>query len=265
MNKSIAISILLATLLTGCITTQEVVVGKDSEGNEIVREVGSFDKEKAAISRINLANVLISQKDMTQAKNNLEIAESYNPGTIPLYLTWGYYYTTVRANEKARQVYEEAFHKYPDSGIVATHYATFLCSQGEYQRADTLFNQAVNIPKYSDISFTYSEAAKCADKSGNAAKTKEYYELAMNYGGSSAGLLYDYAKWSYKHNDLVKAQNLIETFDMFQKDATPQGLYLHYQIARAQGNLEEASNYGEKLVKRFSKSKEAKQYLSESN
>ena len=44
-----------AMLISGCVTTKEIVVGVDANGNEILRNVEGINYEKAANDRINLA------------------------------------------------------------------------------------------------------------------------------------------------------------------------------------------------------------------
>ena len=98
--------LLISAALAGCVTSKEVVIGKDSDGNDIVKDVGKIDYEKASIARLRLANAYIAQKDMTRAKENLEIAQNYDPDSELLFLSWGNYYETVKDTEKAREMAE---------------------------------------------------------------------------------------------------------------------------------------------------------------
>lgn len=250
-----------AMLISGCVTTKEIVVGVDANGNEILRNVEGINYEKAANDRINLAVRYIQYKEMTMAKSNLELAEKYNPGTENLYLAWGYYYMTVEDYFNAEKVYKEALSKYPHSGYVLTRYGAFLCSQKKYSEADTMFLDAVKIPNYAAISSTYEEAAICSYDQGDRKRTASYFEQAMNYGGNSPSLLYNYAQFSYEEGDYQKADKLMRTFDMFEKNETAQTLFLKIKIATKLGQYSSAEIYGRTLMSKFKNTPEGTEYL----
>lgn len=252
--------LLLSAVLAGCVTSKEVVIGKDADGNDIVKEVGVIDYKKASLARLRLANAYIAQKDMTKAKENLEIAQGYDPDSEILYLSWGNYYETVKDYVKARETYEDAYKKFPSSGNTMTRYANFLCRSNEMDRAEELYKKAVEIPKYTSIGYTYASAARCAADHDQNDKAGAYFEKAKQYGGSDPNTLYSYAVWSYSQNNCQKAQDLIGTFGLFVKDPSPQVLALRIKIEKCLKHHEEASDLGVILMKRFPRSQEARDY-----
>lgn len=262
MNKFLFISALCVSLLTGCISSTQIVVGKDADGNEIVREMDDFDVEKASKARTKLAVRFIQLKQMAEAKQNLELAESYMSGTEELYLAWGLYYATVGDNVNAKRVYEEGLNKY-GSGAINTAYGSYLCSLHDYKQADEKFNNALLDAKYANISNTYAKAAVCAYESGDKTKAKEYFAKAMNYGGTSPSLLFNYATFSYELGEYAKADKLMRTFEMFEKTDTPQTLWLKIKIANKIGQLQTRKIYGDKLLRIFPNSDEATMYQAE--
>lgn len=261
MNKLIIAFLASAIMLTGCVTKNEIIVGKDADGNEIVREVNRINYPKAAVDRVNLALRYIELKEMTEAKINLEKAESYDPNTEILLLAWGYYYAVVEADKKADEYYQRAISKYPNSGTVYSNYGVFLCSRGHYEEADKMFVKAIEMPKYANMSYTYERAATCSYEAGDKAKSQKYFEQAMNYGGTSPSLLFNYASFSLEQGDAKKADKLMRTFDMFEKNNTPQSYMLKIKIASALGQYATAEILGRKLLKSFPDSEEAANYL----
>ncbi len=253
--------LLISAALAGCVTSKEVVIGKDSDGNDIVKDVGKIDYEKASIARLRLANAYIAQKDMTRAKENLEIAQNYDPDSELLFLSWGNYYETVKDTEKAREIYEKSYSKFSSSGTTLTQYANFLCKCHELEKAQELFEKAVAIPKYADIGYTYASAARCAADHDQHDKAGEYFEKAKQYGGSDPDTLYSYALWTYSQNQCTKAHDLIHTFGLFVKEASPQVLALKIKIEKCLKNYDEASELGLSLTRRFPRSQEAKDYI----
>lgn len=259
MIKELILTVVVATLITGCVTTEQVIIGKDSEGNPVYRDVGQIDLEKASKDRINLALRFIQLRQMPEAKANLEIAENYNPGSQDILLAWGRYFSTVGDKVSAEKVYKDAISKY-ENGVTQTAYGSFLCNSGKYKEADAYFNKATSDPKYQNMSYTYTLAATCSFDSGDKAKAQQYFEKAMNYGGTSPELLFNYASFCNEIGDYVRADHLMQTFDMFNKNSTAQTLMLKIKIAQGLHQDDNVKALGSKLLRLFPKSNEAKNY-----
>jgi type IV pilus assembly protein PilF len=260
MNKYIFISAISALLMTACVSRQEIIVGKDSNGNEIVQEVGYIDKAKASVARAKLAVNQINEGRIADAKKNLEIANDYDSSSEFVYLAWSYYYQSVKDEKNAVIWYEKTISLFPESGTAHTNYGSYLCGLGKVDEAESHFLKAVAIPTYSDMSRTYEEAAVCAYQYNKVDKAKTYFERAMDYGGTSPTLLYSYAKFSYLNNDFEKADSLMIIFDKHVHKDNPAALLLKVKIATALGQYATAEIFGRKLIRKFPNSKEAKQY-----
>ena len=260
MNKYIFISAISALLMTACVSRQEIIVGKDSNGNEIVQEVGYIDKAKASVARAKLAVNQINEGRIADAKKNLEIANDYDSSSEFVYLAWSYYYQSVKDEKNAVIWYEKTISLFPESGTAHTNYGSYLCGLGKVDEAESHFLKAVAIPTYSDMSRTYEEAAVCAYQYNKVDKAKTYFERAMDYGGTSPTLLYSYAKFSYLNNDFEKADSLMIIFDKHVHNDNPAALLLKVKIATALGQYATAEIFGRKLIRKFPNSKEAKQY-----
>ncbi len=258
MNKFLLLSALVLPLMSGCVSQTQVVVGKDSNGEDILRTV-SFDPKKAANSRIRLAMAQTRQHEMAEAKRNLDIAQQYDPGTENLYLGWGAYYSEVGDDFNAEKTYKEGLEKFP-SGTMYTDYANYLCSRKHSKEAEQMYMKALEDKKYSNIGYTYEQAATCAYDANDREKAGKYFAQAMNYGGNRPSLLFNYARYCYDVADYVKADKLMQTFDMFYKDDNAQALFLKIKIATALGQYATAEIFGRRLLKLFPKSDEAKQY-----
>lgn len=260
MNKYILLSAISVLLMTACVSRHETIVGKDSNGKEIVQEIGYIDKEKASIARAKLAVNQINEGRITDAKKNLEIASDYDSSSEYVYLAWSYYYQSVKDEKNAVSWYEKTISLFPESGTGHTNYGSYLCALGRHEEAEEHFLKAVAIPSYSDMSRTYEEAAVCAYQYKKVDKAKIYFERAMDYGGTSPSLLYSYAKFSYLNNDFEKADSLMILFDKQVYKDNPAALLLKIKIATALGQYATAEIFGRKLLHKFPNSTEAKQY-----
>ena len=263
MNKVLLIAALCTPLfLVGCVSSTQIVVGTDKDGNEIFREVEQVDVKKASLARTKLAYRLIQIKHMSDAKVNLELAEKFYPDTEELFLTWGYYYATVGDDYNTKATYEAGIAKY-DSGAINTAYGSYLCIKKQYKEAEERFLHALEDKKYANISTTYSRAAVCAYESGDVKKADDYFTKAMNYGGTSPDLLFNYATFSYEQQDYVRADKLMQTFEMFEKNDTPQTLFFKIKIANKLNQFQRKDIYAKKLLKLFPDSEEATKYNAE--
>ena len=260
MLNRLFIAVVMAGMLTGCITSREVIVGRDANGNEIVRNVGNIDYQKAALARINLAHSFMDQKMMSSAKENLNIAEGYNPGTEQLELAWGRYYSIVGDVRNAEEKYKKVIASFPNSGMAFTQYGGCLCDNKRYDEGLQNLMQAISIPKFALIGNAYERAAVCAYESGQKEDSKLYFEQAINYGGNSASLFYNYAVFALEGGDAKKADQLMRNYDMFQYPDTPQTLYLKIKISQALGEYASSEIFGRKLIKYFPTSEETKKF-----
>lgn len=260
MNKLILGMLIAGVALTGCVSKSEIIIGRDSEGNEITREIGNIDKTKACEARTKLAVSFIDMKNMAKAKENLDIAQSYSPDNLFLLLAWGYYYQTVEDDHNTNRIYEKVFSEYPESGDGYAYYGVYKCHKKQYAEAEKLFMTAISKPNYNQLGFAYEKAAICAYENNETAKAKRYFDEAMKYAGSNPSLLYAYALYSYENQDYVGADKLMRTYDMFQKYNTPATYFLKIKIATALGQYSTAEIFGRKLLNTYGDSVEAKKY-----
>lgn len=260
MMNRLLLAAVATGLLTGCITSKEIIVGRDENGNEIVRKADDIDYEKAALARINFAYSFMQQREMSSAKENLNIAESYAPNLESLHLAWGRYYDIVGDYANAEKKYQTAIKEYPESGMSYTHYGSFLCSRGRRDEGLNNLLRAVSIPKFAQMSLAYEAAATCAYEAGKIDESKKYFEQAMSYGGNAPSLLFNYATFSFENGDYEKADRLMRNYDMFQHRDTAQTLFLKIRISQKMGEYASSEVYGRKLLKAFPKSEEAKKF-----
>ncbi len=260
MIRNIVLTALAAAALGGCVTSKEIIVGRDADGKEITRNAAEIDYKKASQARIDLAMSFMQQREMRSAKENLNIAEEYNPDSENLNLAWGRYYTIVGDFGNAEKKYQKSIDDFPESGLSYTHYGHFLCGRKEYDRGLEMLMKAVTFPKFTMMSLAYQTAAQCSYDAGRTDDAKMYFEKAMSYGGNSPGLLYNYAYFSLESGDYAKADSLMHNYDMFQHPETEQTLFLKIRIAQKTGEYATSEVLGKRLLKYYPKSEEAKKF-----
>lgn len=168
-------------------------------------QVYSNPKEKAE-ARIALGMGYLQQGNMAKARENLEKAMEHAPNFYRSQLTLAHYYEKVGENDKALRLYKKALNNDPKNGNVLNNYGTFLCKQGDYEKADQFFNKAIDQPYYYQISGSYENAAFCALKSGNELKAMDYFARAIDYEPARYRSILNLAKLEVEHDKLLDAR-----------------------------------------------------------
>ncbi|MGF1909571.1 type IV pilus biogenesis/stability protein PilW [Vibrio kasasachensis] len=193
--KTRILAIYLTLFLPACVTVDV--------GNKPVIESHS---EQKAESRIALGVGYLQQGNMIKAQENLQKAYQYAPNFYRSQIALAHYYEQVDENSKAENLYRTALAQHPNNGNVLNNYGTFLCKQKQYQKADKLFNQAIEKPDYYLISDSYENAAFCALKSKNKAKAIGYFERALDYDPTRYRSSLNLAKLQIEQNKLADAR-----------------------------------------------------------
>ncbi len=137
------------------------------------------DPVTMAEARIKLGVGYLQQQQFIKARQNFEKALLHAPHYYRSQLSMAYYYEKVGDNSKAASHYHKALRDNPRNGNVMNNYGTFLCKQGDYDKADQLFARAINQPYYYLVSASYENAGFCALKNKQLEKAHQYFEKAV--------------------------------------------------------------------------------------
>lgn len=156
-------------LLSGCVTVTDGTPKAPS------------DPIAMAESRISLGLGYLENRNMIKARENLELAVRHSPNYYRAHLSMAHYYEVVSENDKARASYEVALRHDSRNGNVLNNYGTFLCKQGEFEKADRYFNKAIKQPYYYLVSASYENAGFCALKAQHIEKATTYFQRALDH------------------------------------------------------------------------------------
>ncbi|MGF1747976.1 type IV pilus biogenesis/stability protein PilW [Vibrio cionasavignyae] len=169
MVKWQTLALIVIPLLGGCVAV-------DESANNVQK-----DPVTVAESRIELGLGYMKQGDYARAKQNFEKAMKHAPKYYRTSLTMAYYYETVGDVKAARNAYEQATSTYPNNGTVLNNYGTFLCKQGDYDKAEHYFNQAIEQPFYYQVASSYENAGLCALKANHLKKAEAYFVKSLDH------------------------------------------------------------------------------------
>lgn len=250
LRTSLRIGLLSAVILTaGCVSnSQSGMYG------------GDFDHEEAAKTRMSLGLTYLQNNNYTQAKKNLDKALAFNPRSADVQYAMAYYYQLVGDNLRAEEYYKTAIDIAPDDGDIANSYGAFKCQNGDYDKAKAYFFDAINNRLYANAAQTYENLALCAQSQGKLDEAIGYFKDALQHQparGKSLFLLSELytvsEQWDLAEITLQKYQRVAKV--------TPDSLWLAYEIAKGQKDLEKAKGYGDMLLSLFPESELTKRYL----
>lgn len=165
-----ALLLLSQFALVGCVTVKE-------DGSPVVKA----DPVAMAESRIALGLGYLDGGNMIRAHDNLQQALNHAPQYYRAQLSMAHYYETVGEDIKAEQMYKRSLHQHTKNGNVLNNYGTFLCKRGDFEKADQMFNRAIEQPYYYLIPASYENAAFCALKSQDKDKARYYFTRAIDH------------------------------------------------------------------------------------
>lgn len=261
MLRNIAVCLAASAVLclSGCVTaTYEY--GQDHQLHE-VSDV--MDPQTAAKRRVNIAIGHMNKGQMTEAKQNLEIAKKYDPDSPYVKLSYADYYQRVGEDQNAEEIYRDLVSRHPENmGDIYNSYGNFLCAKDRFEEAFANFGEAVKVPSYANISGVYVNASACAMHKKNYTLALAYIDKAIDYDGASPELFAIKAKLALDAGDIAQAKTAIAVYDRMSKGSDSPRSYLDkIKIAESERNINESMRLGRELVEKYPKSQEASDYM----
>lgn len=140
----------------------------------------------AAKTRVELGLAYLSQGNPALAKANLDKAVQHTPNDYLPYLGLAYFYQHTQQLKLAGEYYQKALSLSPENGDVLNNYATYLCSQRQFDTAFNFFEQALNSKAYYHFADTYENIAICAVLAGDQNKTEQALTQLEKYSVDKA-------------------------------------------------------------------------------
>lgn len=140
----------------------------------------------AAKTRVELGLAYLSQGNPALAKANLDKALQHTPNDYLPYLGLAYFYQHTQQLKLAGEYYQKALSLSPENGDVLNNYATYLCSQRQFDMAFNFFEQALNSKAYYHFADTYENIAICAVLAGDQNKTEQALTQLEKYSVGKA-------------------------------------------------------------------------------
>lgn len=234
-----------------------------SAGCVTVNKIDDMTKEeeiRAAEARIALGLSYLNAGDMIKARENLELAAQYAPDYYRSQTSLAYYYQQVQENALAEKAYKRALRSSSKNGNVLNNYGVFLCKNGEYEKAQQKFSQAIELPDYYLVSTSYENAAMCALSRGDKVTAKTYFERSLAHDPNRVRSILQLAKLNIDEGNYSEPRVLLFKFNK-KYGYKPISLSLLIELEKKAGNTHLVNKYVNILRAEYPDSIEYQNYI----
>lgn len=230
-----------AALLAGCVS---------SGGNE--RQVDSI---AAADANMKLGVAYMNQGEMALAKEKLERAEKQNPRSAEVQFAMGELHNRLSQPREAEKYYRSAMNLAPDKLEIVNGYATFLCTNGEVDRAIAQYERLINNPLYGRQPAAATNAGMCLRDQKRHADAVRYFETALAKAPDWIDAVVQLADTQITLDNPAAARRVVDAYQSMRNSAGV--LVLGVRASVAQGDCTAARVYANKVRGDFPNSREA--------
>lgn len=235
---------LLALALAGCAS---------SSGSRGV----DYNPEAAQLNA-QLGARYMAQDNLQLANIKLSRAIAQDPRSSLAHSMFGVLQEKLGEHEKAETHYKKALSLDNKNSRARNNYGTFLCKRGRLQEADEQFQKAISDPLYRGLVSANLNAARCALKIPDIPRAESYFAQALKRDRKNRVALYQLAKLAYERGAGFEARLYLQRFEKAAA-ATPQTLWLGYQVEKKLGDEGRSSYYARELISSFPTSREARE------
>jgi len=240
----LALLILVSLVNFACVTDSKSLISEPTTDLELKAKAHS----ELASSYIKLGKYEIAQKELEKAF----AADSKYSGS---YFVAGVLSLKLGLPKDAEKNFRIAA-KDKKNSVASHELGVLLCRTGRSKESIEYFNQAINNPLFTNRGMSNLRAGECISKS-NTKRAQKYFNAALAENPNIVVALYRLAEVFYIENKLLRARAYLERFKS-ATGASPQALYLGYQIENKAKSIKAADEYSEQLLKQFPGSQEAK-------
>ncbi|WP_298217531.1 type IV pilus biogenesis/stability protein PilW [Halothiobacillus sp.] len=217
------------------------------------------NNQRAAQINTELGVGYMNEGHMDVAVEKIKKAIYYDNDFAPAHHAYALMLDRLGEKEKAAREFEKAYSLDSNNSDLDNNYATFLCGQKEYSKAQSLFARAYGDPLYKTPEFALTNSGVCYETEGKPDQAISQYDAALVKQPGYGPALIGKARVYYEQKKYAAAANAIKVFEANNRN-TPDTLQLAIRIDRATGDQSALANHVLILKGRFPGSAAAKWY-----
>lgn len=243
-------TLLILLLLTACASDRELF---DQKQQVTALE---FNRIGAAKARLTLALSYLNNQNLSQAKMNLDKALEFAPELAAVYYSRAFYFQQIGDMKQAAKAYAKSFDLEPNNPSVQHNYGSFLCLQGEYEKAQDLLIAAIQSSAYADAGRSYLNLAYCSLELERYTQALNYLAKANKHEPNAVDILFMSASLNFA---LSNHQASLAFYRQYyqKRQFSASGLLLGIHIYQACNMGKQSLMLTEQLINHFPNSPEA--------
>jgi len=248
MTLRAALCLLLATVLTGCVTTGKQDPLKTEKGREEARD-----------AYIQLGIGYLRAGNAEQAKVPLRQALEMDPSSADAHAALAVVYQAEMEPKLAETEYRKALSARSDDARILNNYGGFLFEQKRYDEAYKIYLKASEDGLYPERSRIFENLGLVSLQLKQRDQAKEYLEKAVRLNRNQPSALIELAELNYQDRQYVPARAYYQEY-LKQGPQTARSLLLGIRLAKIFDDRDTAASYGLQLKRLYPASPEYQAY-----
>ena len=251
MSLRAARSVVLASLLTGCVSS--------GDSNPMSTDKGRDEARKAYV-QLGLGYL---QQGMTeQAKLPLSKALEIDKTDPDTHAALALVFQSEMEHELAEEAFLKALRGRPADARILNNYGSFLFQRQRYQEAYAQFQKAAADNLYPERSRVYENLGITSLRLGQREAGRQQLEKALRLNRLQPRALLEMAELSYEDRHYVSARDFYDRFSLLSGQ-NARSLLLGARLASVFDDRTPTANPGQQLQRLYPGTPEYQQYLSE--
>jgi type IV pilus assembly protein PilF len=225
--------------------------------SDIVTSSDESELRKRARIRLELAGTYYAQGQYTTALDEIKQALTIDPSMVAGVELRALIYDAMDDQARAEDAYKQAQSLEPNNASVLHNYGWFECRRKAYDKADALFELAVNAPMSITITKSLLARGVCQINAGRWAEAEKSLTKSYELDPANPATAYNLSVVLYRKGEFERARFYIRRVNAAGSQLTAESLWLAVRIENKLGNQAGRDEFGTQLRTRFAGSREA--------
>ena len=226
-------------------------------------DLSQKDSENAAQYNAQLGAQYLRRGDLDQAQEKLTKALEQDDFNALAHVTYAQLQHRVEKLYSADKHFKRALKLEPEEAEHRNSYGIYLCSVRRYEVAEEQFQLAADNPYYKTPEFALDNAGLCMLDANRLDDAEKYLREALRVNTKFGNAYLHMADLMYRLKRLTVSEAYFDRYKVYGQESS-EGLWLGYKIKRDAGDIAGAESYGGQLLDKFPASREAGDYLTQS-
>jgi type IV pilus assembly protein PilF len=243
-RQTLLIGILLASLLSGCVTTE-----KGGLGNKA-------DTDRALDYSLQLARTYIRDGNWDAAKRHLKKAKQLDEDSAEVHEALALVFQNTGELERAGVHYQNAIRLDENNSRVRNNYAAFLYQQSDYEAAAKQLEKVVQDTLYERRTIAFMSLGRCYARMQKYDQAIKAYKRSYLMNRRNMAVQLELAEAYYESSQFAESQQFYDGFRKGVRQQPARALWLGVRLADKFDNKDAFSSYSLALKNLYPNSKE---------